>query len=77
MTKGNPVPLVNDWLDDSLKWEALLPLDLHMLLLQCDVKNFVALQVKLLQNSCLNDFHDLGLCCVSFSPILTSHSFLF
>jgi len=48
MMKGNPVPLVNDWLDDSLKWEAFLPLNLHILLLQCDVKNFVVLQVKLL-----------------------------
>lgn len=48
MTQGNPVPLVNDWLDDSLKWEAFLPLNLHMLLLQCDVKNFVVLQVKLI-----------------------------
>jgi hypothetical protein len=33
MAKGNPVPLVNDWLDDSLKWKAFLPL-------QRDVKNF-------------------------------------
>jgi hypothetical protein len=43
MMKGNPVPLANDWLDESLKRAAFLPLNLHMLLLQCDIKNFVVL----------------------------------